>query len=133
MFAELLGFPSGELGPAVISRIGSKPEITMKTLILAAICCSLYVNLRLGIKRIIAMLFVAVFCHLFSCDSEATATYDTSVSATIQFSQPWVSVAHVTTPDPNPFVGPAVTMQHSEGKGSFTAFTRASESGTFLQ
>src|SRR6266480_1071589 len=25
MFAELLGFPSGELGPAVISRIGSKP------------------------------------------------------------------------------------------------------------
>ena len=37
----LLGFPSGELGPAVISRIGSKPEITMKTLILAAIRCSL--------------------------------------------------------------------------------------------
>jgi len=28
----LLGFPSGELGPAVISRIGSKPEITMRTL-----------------------------------------------------------------------------------------------------
>ena len=27
----LLGFPSGELGPAVISRIGSKLEITMKT------------------------------------------------------------------------------------------------------
>jgi autotransporter-associated beta strand protein len=39
MFAELLGLPSGELGPAVISRIGSKPEITMKTLILAAIRC----------------------------------------------------------------------------------------------
>src|SRR5438067_13843498 len=37
----LLGFPSGEFGPAVISRIGSKPEITMKTLILAAIRCSL--------------------------------------------------------------------------------------------
>jgi hypothetical protein len=41
MSAELLGFPSGELGPAVISRIGFKPEITMKTLILAAIRCSL--------------------------------------------------------------------------------------------
>ena len=41
MCAELLGFPSGELGPAVISRIGSKPEITMKTPILAAIRCSL--------------------------------------------------------------------------------------------
>src|SRR5437763_13312686 len=37
----LLGFPNGEFGPAVISRIGSKPEITMKTLILAAIRCSL--------------------------------------------------------------------------------------------
>jgi VPDSG-CTERM motif len=33
--------PSGELGPAVISLIGAKPEITMKTLILAAIRCSL--------------------------------------------------------------------------------------------
>jgi hypothetical protein len=86
-------------------------------------------NLRLGMKRIIAALFAAVFCHLFSCDSEATATYDTSLSATIQFSQPWVSVASVTTPDPNPFVGSAVTMQHSEGNGSFTAFTGASQSG----
>jgi hypothetical protein len=38
----LLGFPpSGELGPAVISRIGAEPEITMKMLILAAIRCSL--------------------------------------------------------------------------------------------
>src|SRR4051812_16119698 len=38
----LMGFPSGELGPAVISRIGSQTlEITMKTLILAAIRCSL--------------------------------------------------------------------------------------------
>jgi hypothetical protein len=37
----LLGFPSGELGPAVISRIGSKLEITMKTLFFAAIRCSL--------------------------------------------------------------------------------------------
>src|SRR5262245_28423888 len=33
----LLGFPSGELRPAVISRIGFKPEITMKTLIRAEI------------------------------------------------------------------------------------------------
>ena len=34
----LLGFPNGELGPAVISRIGAKPEITsMKRLIAAAI------------------------------------------------------------------------------------------------
>jgi hypothetical protein len=80
-------------------------------------------------KRIIATLFAAVFCHLFSRDSEATATYDTSLAATIQFSQPWVSVAPVTTPDPNPFVGPAVTKQHSEGNGAFTAFTGASQSG----
>jgi transposase len=36
----LLGFPSGEFGPAVISRIDAEPEITMKTLILAAIRCS---------------------------------------------------------------------------------------------
>ena len=85
-------------------------------------------------KRIIATLFAAVFCHLFSCDSEATAIYDTSLSATIQFSQPWVQgVGRVTTPDPNPFVGPAVTMQHSEGNGSFKAFTGASQSGTFPQ
>jgi hypothetical protein len=41
MCCGLLGFLSGELGPAVISRIGSKLEITMKTLILAAIRCSL--------------------------------------------------------------------------------------------
>jgi len=80
-------------------------------------------------KRIIATLFAAVFCHLFSRDSEATAIYDTSLSATIQFSQPWVSVAPVTTPDPNPFVGPAITKQHSQGNGSFTAFTGASQSG----
>ena len=37
----LLGFPSSELGPAVISLIGAKPEITMRTLILVAIRCSL--------------------------------------------------------------------------------------------
>jgi len=38
----LLGFPSGEFGPAVISLIGAEPEITtMKTLTLAAIRCSL--------------------------------------------------------------------------------------------
>jgi hypothetical protein len=36
----LLSFTSSELGPAVISRIGAEPEITMKTLILAAIRCS---------------------------------------------------------------------------------------------
>ena len=42
MFAELLGFPSGEPGPAVISshRFPNQ-EITMKTHILAAIRCSL--------------------------------------------------------------------------------------------
>ena len=34
-------FDFTSLGPAVISRIGSKPEITMKTLTLAAIRCSL--------------------------------------------------------------------------------------------
>ena len=32
----LLGFPSGEFRPAVISRIGSKPEITLKAVILTA-------------------------------------------------------------------------------------------------
>ena len=38
----LLGLPTGELGPAVISLIGSKTrEITMKTLTLAAIRCSI--------------------------------------------------------------------------------------------
>jgi len=47
-----------------------------------------YGILRLGMKRIIATIFAAVFCHLFSCDSEATATYDTSQAATVQFSQP---------------------------------------------
>ena len=42
MFAELLGFPSGELGPAVISLSSiQNREITVKTLILAAIRCSL--------------------------------------------------------------------------------------------
>ena len=105
----------------------------MKTLILAAIRCSLYVNLRLGTKRIIAMLFATVFCHLFSCDSEATATYDTSVSATIQFSQPWVSVAHVTTPDPNPFVGPAVTMRHREAMEPSQRLLERLSPGTFPQ
>src|SRR5262245_28214521 len=42
MMCGLLGFPSGELGPAVISshRFFNQ-EITMKTLILAAIRCSL--------------------------------------------------------------------------------------------
>ena len=84
---------------------------------------------QIGMKRIIATLFAAVFCHLFSRDSEATATYDIFLAATIQFSQPWVSVAPVTTPDPNPFVGPAITKQHSQGNASFTAFTGASQSG----
>jgi hypothetical protein len=37
----LLGFPRGELRPAVISRIGFKPEISMKTVIRAAIRCCL--------------------------------------------------------------------------------------------
>jgi autotransporter-associated beta strand protein len=41
MFADYWGFPSGEPEPAVISRIGSKRAITMKTIILAAVCCSL--------------------------------------------------------------------------------------------
>src|SRR5215472_4992178 len=37
MFEELLGFPRRKLGPAVISRVDFKPEITMKTLLLTAI------------------------------------------------------------------------------------------------
>ena len=41
MCADYWAFPVVSLGPAVISRIGSKPEITMKTLIPAAIPCSL--------------------------------------------------------------------------------------------
>ena len=41
MCADYWGLPSGERGPAVISHIGSKREITMKTLIRAAIRCSL--------------------------------------------------------------------------------------------
>src|SRR5215475_4945454 len=41
MCVDYWAFPVVSLGPAVISRIGFKPEITMKTLILAAIRCSL--------------------------------------------------------------------------------------------
>src|SRR5438552_18187132 len=41
MCADYWALPVASFGPAVISRIGSKPEITMKTLILAAIRCSL--------------------------------------------------------------------------------------------
>ena len=41
MCADYWAFPVASFGPAVISRIGSKEEITMKTLILAAIRCSL--------------------------------------------------------------------------------------------
>src|SRR5947207_539100 len=41
MCADYWAFPVVSLGPAVISRIGSKQEITMKTLMLAAIRCSL--------------------------------------------------------------------------------------------
>src|SRR5215469_24846 len=41
MCADYWAFPVASLGPAVISCIGSKTEITMKTLILAAIRCSL--------------------------------------------------------------------------------------------
>src|SRR5262245_55181321 len=37
MFEKLLGFTSSKLGPAVISRVDFKPQITMKTLIAAAI------------------------------------------------------------------------------------------------
>src|SRR4051812_38936862 len=52
MFAELLGFPSGELGPAVSPESVPNLEITMKTIILAAIRCSL--------------MFTAVTTSLFS-------------------------------------------------------------------
>jgi hypothetical protein len=52
MFAELLGFPSGELGPAVVFSSIPNRGITMKTLILAAIRCSL--------------MFTAVTASLFS-------------------------------------------------------------------
>jgi hypothetical protein len=41
MSADYWAFPVASLDPAVISLIGAKPEITMKTLILAAIRCSL--------------------------------------------------------------------------------------------
>ena len=41
MSADYWAFPVVSLGPAVITSIGFKPEITMKTLILAAIRCSL--------------------------------------------------------------------------------------------
>src|SRR4029450_259542 len=44
MCADYWGLPSGKLGPAVISRIDAEPEITMKTLILAAIRCSLILS-----------------------------------------------------------------------------------------
>ena len=37
MFEKLLGFTSSELGPAVISRVDFKPQITMKTLLVTAI------------------------------------------------------------------------------------------------
>src|SRR5512132_3655143 len=41
MRAGYWAFPVGELRPAVISRISLKREITMKTLIIAALRCSL--------------------------------------------------------------------------------------------
>jgi hypothetical protein len=41
MRADYWAFPVGELRPAVISRISLKREITMKTLIIAALHCSL--------------------------------------------------------------------------------------------
>src|SRR5262245_58872601 len=41
MCANYWAFPVASFGPAVISRIDSKREITMKTLIFAAIRCSL--------------------------------------------------------------------------------------------
>lgn len=60
--------------------------------------------------------------------SQATLIYNASLDATIQFSQPWLSVAPITTPDPNPFVGPAITEQSTSGSGAFTAFTDQSQS-----
>ena len=59
MSAELLGFPSGELGPAVISLVGAEPEITMKTLTLAGIRCSAMFSSpkRLFAKSIPCLLF----------------------------------------------------------------------------
>ena len=57
MFAELLGFPSGELRPAVISRIDAKQlDITVKTLILSALRCAL------NIKTTILILLLALTC-----------------------------------------------------------------------
>jgi VPDSG-CTERM motif len=52
MSADYWGLHSGELGPAVIPLIGFKSEITMKTLIVSAIRCSL--------------MFIAVTTSLFS-------------------------------------------------------------------
>ncbi len=67
---------------------------------------------------------------------QATAIYDTTNSVTLQFSQPWVSVAPNTIPSTNPRIGPGIGRQGTIGTGSFTAFTDASESSsgtTFTQ
>ena len=72
------------------------------------------------------LFFVGVISLLYG-SATGTAIYDYTSTETIDFSTPWVSVAHITVPSPFPSVGGAVTHQITSGTGSFTASTNIVE------
>jgi hypothetical protein len=73
------------------------------------------------------LLVIAVTVVLGSGSATGTAIYDYTATETIDFSSPWVSVAHITVPSPFPTVGGAVTSEMTSGTGTFTASTNIVE------